>query len=79
MSDLRARNYFVYINDRKHIWRFVYFARRATSGEHAIEMAWAEARATGQPIIEGYMAVPADEITTREAPEGRISAAYDEN
>jgi hypothetical protein len=65
-----VNRYFVYVNDSRHIWRYVYFARYATSGQHAIDMASAEARELGNDVSGvGYMAVPADAITTHCVPE----------
>lgn len=62
------RSYFVYTNESRHVWRFVHFARRAASGDDAIEQAWQQARELGNEPQHGYMAVPADAITTREPP-----------
>lgn len=58
-------DYFVYVRDARHVWRFVYLARMARSGDEAIEWARAEGLALGNGEAADYMACPASAITTR--------------
>ena len=59
-------SYFVYVGSGRHLWRFVYFATSARSGDDAIDQAVAEARAMGTTVDSAdYMAVPFGAITTR--------------
>jgi hypothetical protein len=69
-------NYFVYVNEAMHVWRFVHFSPDAPDGDAAIDEAVAEARAMGAEPNGSYMATPFDAVTTRLVGAPRFAARH---